>query len=173
MAKKAATPSNECFSAQWFNAVSSRELSNDAALWIAALPSLVLLFSLCSHIKAEDAKKPLKSNALAFEMMSFLHRNMVDLALLCDRMDTDGSGALSLEEMLHGDLICIDEFDIIGKTVVPLMAPLTNNPYTPCIVGIYWNLLGISPFKWPLWHNWSPVGKQPSRPRGKFLNLIF
>lgn len=29
-------------------------------------------------------------------------RNMVDLALLCDRMDTDGSGALSLEEMLHG-----------------------------------------------------------------------
>ena len=62
---------------------------------------------------------------------------MVDLALLCDRMDTDGSGALSLEEMLHGDLICIDEFDIIGKTVVPIMAPLTNNPYTPCIVGIY------------------------------------
>lgn len=31
-------------------------------------------------------------------------RNMIDLALLCDRMDTDKSGALSLEEMLHGDL---------------------------------------------------------------------
>lgn len=29
-------------------------------------------------------------------------RNMVDLALLCDRMDKDGSGALSLEEMLNG-----------------------------------------------------------------------
>eukprot|EP00438_Fugacium_kawagutii_P010617 Skav201637 [mRNA] locus=scaffold3087:54890:57475:+ [translate_table: standard] len=29
---------------------------------------------------------------------------MIDLALLCDRMDTDKSGALSLEEMLHGDL---------------------------------------------------------------------
>lgn len=33
-------------------------------------------------------------------------RNMIDLALLCDRMDTDKSGALSLEEMLHGDLGC-------------------------------------------------------------------
>jgi hypothetical protein len=27
---------------------------------------------------------------------------MIELALLCDRMDTDKSGALSLEEMLHG-----------------------------------------------------------------------
>eukprot|EP00913_Durusdinium_trenchii_P017934 g16852.t1 len=29
-------------------------------------------------------------------------RNMVELALMCDRMDKDGSGALSLEEMLSG-----------------------------------------------------------------------
>lgn len=29
-------------------------------------------------------------------------KNMIELALLCDRMDTDKSGALSLEEMLHG-----------------------------------------------------------------------
>ena len=27
-------------------------------------------------------------------------RNMIELAILCDRMDNDGSGALSLEEML-------------------------------------------------------------------------
>ncbi|CAK9023920.1 Voltage-dependent calcium channel type D subunit alpha-1 (DmCa1D) [Durusdinium trenchii] len=29
-------------------------------------------------------------------------RNMVELALMCDRMDKDGSGALSLEEMMDG-----------------------------------------------------------------------
>lgn len=68
---------------------------------------------------------------------------MVDLALLCDRMDTDGSGALSLEEMLHGDLKCIYAFDIIGKMVAPLMAHVIINPYTPCIMGIYWDLLGF------------------------------
>ena len=27
-------------------------------------------------------------------------RNMIELAILCDRMDNDGSGALSLQEML-------------------------------------------------------------------------
>jgi len=29
-------------------------------------------------------------------------QNMIELAVLCDRMDEDGSGALSLKEMLHG-----------------------------------------------------------------------
>ena len=29
-------------------------------------------------------------------------RNMIELAVLCDRMDNDGSGALSLQEMLDG-----------------------------------------------------------------------
>ena len=29
-------------------------------------------------------------------------RNMIELAILCDRMDNDGSGALSLQEMLDG-----------------------------------------------------------------------